>query len=101
MGQSKIEVPKERIGEFCRRWRVAEFALFGSVLSDDFGRESDVDVLVTFDSGAHPSLLDLVQMEEELEGIFGRRVEVIEKEGIRNPFRRHAILNNMEVVYEI
>ena len=101
MVQSKIEVTKEKITDFCRRCKVVELALFGSILRDDFRPESDVDVLVTFDSEAHHSLVDLVQMEEELETIFGRKVEIVEKEGIRNPFRRHAILNSMEVVYEI
>jgi len=101
MVQAKIKVSKEKIADFCRRWKVVELALFGSILRDDFRPESDVDVLVTFDPEAHHSLVDLVQMEEELETIFGRKVEIVEKEGIRNPFRRHAILNNMEIFYEI
>lgn len=99
MAQAKIEIPKDRIADFCRRWKIAEFALFGSVLRDDFGSDSDVDVLVTFAPDAHHSLFDLVDMEEELRSIFGREVHLVEKAGLRNPFRRHAILKSLEVVY--
>lgn len=73
--------------------------MFGSVLRDDFGPGSDVDVLVTFSSEATWSLLDLVNMRDELVAIFARPVDVVEKQAVRNPFRRHAILTNHEVLY--
>jgi predicted nucleotidyltransferase len=95
----KMIVPKDKIADFCRRWKVAEFALFGSVLREDFSPDSDIDVLVTFDPNAHHSLFELVRMEEELEAIFGRKVDLVEKAGIRNPFRRHEILKSLEIVY--
>ena len=95
----RIHVDKERIGKFCRKWKVAEFAVFGSVLRDDFRSDSDVDVLVSFFEDAPWSLWDLMDMQEELEGIFGRKVDVVEKRALRNPFRRHEILTNNEVVY--
>ena len=84
---------------FCRKWKVTELSLFGSVLRADFNPDSDVDVLVTFADDAPWTLLDIVEMIEELRGIFGRDVDLVEKEAIRNPFRRHAILNSYEVVY--
>jgi predicted nucleotidyltransferase len=99
MINNKIKVPKDKIVDFCRRWKVAEFALFGSALREDFSPDSDVDVLVTFDPNAHHSLFELVRMEEELEAIFGRKVDLVEKAGIRNPFRRHEILKSLEIVY--
>jgi predicted nucleotidyltransferase len=68
-------------------------------LREDFHPDSDIDVLVTFDPNAHHSLFELVRMEEELEAIFGRRVDLVEKAGIRNPFRRHEILKSLEIVY--
>ncbi len=74
-------------------------ALFGSVLRDDFRPESDIDVLVTVTPDAPWSLFDLAEMQEELKGILGRETDLVEKEGLRNPFRRHEILNHMEVVY--
>ena len=92
-------LPMDEIREFCRRWKVVELALFGSILREGFGPESDVEVLVTFADGAPWSLFDFVDMIDELKGIFGRPVDMVEKDGIRNPFRRREILANSEVVY--
>jgi predicted nucleotidyltransferase len=94
-----IDLPKEKVVEFCKRWKIAEFALFGSVLNDNFRPYSDIDVLVTFAADCGHSLFDLAQMQEELKAIFAHEVDLVEKDGLRNPFRRHAILNNMEVIY--
>ncbi len=97
----RIDLPGEKIAEFCRRWKVTEFGLFGSVLRDDFRPDSDVDVLVTFAVDAGWSLFDLVEMQEELKAIFGHEVELVEREGLRNPFRRREILRNLQVVYAV
>ena len=94
-----IEVPRERIEEFCRRWRVSELALFGSVLRDDFRPDSDVDVLVTFEPGARPSLDDWLDMEDELQAMFGRGVDLVEKARVENPFIRRHILHHHQVLY--
>ena len=94
-----IELPEEKIAEFCRQWKIIEFALFGSVLRDDFRPDSDIDVLVTFADDCGHSLFDLVQMQEQLKTILAHEVDLVEKAGLRNPFRRHNILNNMEVIY--
>ena len=88
-----------RIEKFCGRWKIHELALFGSILTDEFTDDSDVDILVTFTSDASWSLLDWADMTDELEAIFGRPVDLVEKEGLRNPFRRKAILSSAEVVY--
>jgi len=95
----KLNVSSQQIGRFCERWKVVELALFGSVLRDDFGPASDVDVLVTFAPEASWSLLDWADMIGELEPIFGRSVDLVEKDGLRNPFRRRTILSTAEVVY--
>lgn len=94
-----IEIPKEAIESFCRRWRVRELALFGSVLRDDFRPGSDVDVLISFAEDAPWSSFDLVTMQDELEKVFGRSVDLVEREGLRNPFRRNAILASREVLH--
>lgn len=94
-----IEVPQEQIEAFCRKWKVREFALFGSVLRDDFRPDSDVDVLVTFEEGARYSLFDPGEMNMELEAMFGRRVDLFQKNRIENPFQRRHILANHKVVY--
>ncbi len=95
----KIRIERKAIADFCRRWKITEFALFGSVLREDFRPESDVDVLVSFDPDARWSLSDLVEMGEQLTELFGRRGDLVEKEGLRNPFRRHSILSTREVIY--
>ena len=97
--QPRIPIDHQRIAEFCRKWRITEFALFGSVLRDDFSPDSDVDVLVTFAADAPWSLLDVVSMIDELKAIFGRDVDLVEKGAIRNPYRRHSILTTKEIVY--
>jgi len=97
--QPRIPIDQTQIAEFCRKWQITEFALFGSVLRDDFGPDSDVDVLVTFAPDTPWSLLDVVSMIDELKVIFGREVDLVEKGAIRNPFRRHSILSTKEVVY--
>jgi predicted nucleotidyltransferase len=90
------------LADFCQRWKVSELALFGSVLGDDFRPESDVDVLVAFLPDAEWSLLDHVQMEEELSTLLGRAVDLVSKKAVErseNWLRRRAILESAEVVY--
>ena len=99
MKKKKIRIPRKKIAEFSRRWKVTEFSLFGSVLREDFRPDSDVDVLVTFSKEAEISLFDLVQMKLDLEKIFRRPVDVIEKDALENPFRKKEILRTAQVVY--
>ena len=94
-----LRFDSERIAAFCRRWKIAEFSLFGSILRDDFRPESDIDVLVSFEPDVPWSLFDWIAMIEELKSIFGREVDVVEKSGLRNPFRRHHILHHRKVIY--
>jgi len=96
---ARLAAVQEQIERFCQRWQVAELALFGSVLTDEFGPESDVDVLVAFADDASWSLFDLVAMQEELEQVFGRPVDIVEKDAVRNPFRRHHILSTKRDIY--
>ena len=97
-----IEIPKDKIEDFCQRWKITEFAFFGSVLRDDFRPDSDIDVLVTFAPNAHRTLFDMVDMQDELEAMFARKVDVVSKRGIersRNYLRRKAILNSAQIIY--
>jgi predicted nucleotidyltransferase len=99
MVNGNIDIPMDRIEEFCRRWKIREFSLFGSVLREDFGPDSDVDVLVSFEPDAEWDLFHLVDMRDELMALFGRDVDLVEKEGLRNPFRRRTILDTRKVIY--
>jgi predicted nucleotidyltransferase len=85
-----LQIDRDKLADFCRRWKITELSLFGSVLREDFRPDSDVDVLVTFAAGAPWSLLDLVTMEEELRQMFRREVHLVEQAGLRNPFRQLA-----------
>ena len=99
MPTPQIPFPVDQIAAFCHKWKITEFAVFGSVLRSDFRPDSDVDVLVSFAADAHWSLYDWVDMQEELKGMLGRDVDLVEKKGLYNPFRRHAILTTKQVIY--
>jgi len=97
--QPKIDIQPEKIKDFCKKWKIMEFSLFGSVLRDDFRSNSDVDVLVSFEETAGWDLFDIVDMKEELKSIFGREVDLVEQGAIRNPFRKQSILSSKEILY--
>lgn len=99
MSEPHVSIPRQQLADFCRRWKVTELSFFGSVLRDDFGPDSDVDVLVTFDSDAGWSLLDLVTMQDELASIVGRKVDLLEEAALRNPYRRSTILQSKHTLY--
>jgi len=100
MHYNGIEIPLQRIQEYCKSRQIQELALFGSVLTKEFSAHSDIDVLVTFGPDSKYSLLDLATIKSDLDGIFGRDVDLVEKAALKNPFRRQAILGSMEVIYE-
>ncbi len=94
----KMQLDRDALGEFCRKWRIRELSIFGSALRDDFGPDSDLDFLVSFEPAATWDLWDLVTMRDELAAITGREVDLVEKEGLRNPYRRNRILSTREVI---
>lgn len=101
---ARVDLPSEQIAAFCERWYVVELALFGSVLRDDFGPDSDIDVLVRFRPGQYPSLFGLSKMEADFAELVGRPVDVVEREGVehsRNYIRRRAILGSARTIYAV
>jgi predicted nucleotidyltransferase len=102
MVTARIPIPYDEIAAFCRRWDITELALFGSVLRDDFRPDSDIDVLITFAPDASKRFSDWLTMEDELERLFGRKVDLVERSAVErstNPFRKKHILTHMEPVY--
>jgi predicted nucleotidyltransferase len=99
----QIPIDYDKIADFCQKWKITEFALFGSVLRDDFQQDrSDVDVLVSFDQDAHWTLFDLVDVEDSLSILFARKVDLIEKQSIEkslNYLRKKEILQSYRVIY--
>jgi uncharacterized protein len=90
--QAKIRIPKDRIGEFCRRHHIKRLSLFGSALREDFGPESDIDVLVEFETGKTPSFFQLFDMEDELSTILRvRKVDVRTPEDLGRHFRQRVL----------
>ncbi len=98
----QIHIPTAQIDSFCRRWQVAELSLFGSIVREDFGPDSDVDLLVQFHPQARHTLIDMARMEQELSRIFGRDIDLVERSAIeqsRNHIRRKAILQSAEPIH--
>jgi hypothetical protein len=94
----KIDIPKESLESFCRRYQIRRLALFGSVLREDFRSDSDVDVLVTFEPSAIVSFMTLGQMKRELSSILKRPVDLVPQEGLK-PAIRNSVLESAEEVY--
>ena len=95
----RVELDHDALAEFCRKWRIRELSIFGSALRDDFGPQSDLDFLVSFEEGTGFDLFDLFEMKEELEARCGRSVDLVQKEALRNPWRKREILRTCEVLY--
>ena len=88
---SGIDIPQDRLREFCQRRRIRRLSLFGSVLTDRFGPESDVDVLVVFEPGHTPGLIRLAEMEIELSEIVGRKIDLRTPEDLSRYFREAVV----------
>ena len=99
---ARLHVTEDQIAAFCVKWGIVRFELFGSALRDDFDAQSDVDVLLTFAPSARISIATLVRMEGELNALFGRHVDVVERRVIEdspNWIRRRSILGSAQLVY--
>ena len=94
-----IEIDKDKLRDFCRRWKVTEFALFGSVVRpEEFREDSDVDVLVRFAADARWGLFEFLHAQDELAQIFGRDVDLVERQLVEqseNRFRKRSILRSV------
>uniref|UniRef100_A0A832H347 Nucleotidyltransferase n=1 Tax=Oscillatoriales cyanobacterium SpSt-402 TaxID=2282168 RepID=A0A832H347_9CYAN len=97
-----IQLPEDKLVEFCQHWQVSELALFGSVLRDDFRPDSDIDVLITFAPDAKRGLMTLAKMKCQLEDFLGRQVDLVSKSAVEtshNWIRRNEILGTAQVIY--
>lgn len=99
---AKVALDQDQIAAFCRKWQIAEMSLFGSVLRDDFGPDSDVDFLVTFEPGVNHDWDAWPVMVDELAGLVGRRIDLVERrlvEQSENYIRRRDILSSAREIY--
>lgn len=97
--KTQSDIPIQEVENLCKKWGITELALFGSILRDDFGPESDIDVLVEFAPNVSLSSFDFLEIQDELSQLFGRKVDLVEKQGMRNPFRRREILRSFRVIF--
>ena len=98
MSTVRIKIPTENLDAFCQRYQIRRLSLFGSVLRDDFRADSDIDVLVQFDSDARVSFMTLGKMQRELATIFQRPVDLIPQDGLK-PLIREEVLASAQEVY--
>ena len=96
---ANLQLNRDALAAFCRKWRIRELSIFGSALRDDFGPDSDLDFLVSFEPETSLDVHDLLDMKEELEVHYGRAVDLIEKEALRNPWRKRESLRTCEVIF--
>jgi predicted nucleotidyltransferase len=96
--KANIQLPADKIAEFCKRNHIRRLALFGSALRDDFTPESDVDILVEFEPGHVPGFIKLAGMEIELGSVLGRKVDMRTPEDL-SPYFREEVVNSAEVQY--
>lgn len=99
----RLGLTPHQLAKFCQQAQITELALFGSILRDDFGDHSDVDMLVAFAPDCNVSLLDFVGLEHHLEDWLQRKVDLVSKRAVeqdRNWLRRQEILQNTQVIYE-
>lgn len=99
--QARLGVDAGAIAQFCQRWQIAELSLFGSVLRDDFGPESDVDLLVSYEPGHRLTLAAIGEMQTEIEALLGRAVDLTEQKNLKNPFSKREILGTARIVYPL
>lgn len=99
MINDRCHITRSQIVDFCQRRHVIEFAVFGSVLRDDFHDRSDIDVLVTLAPNHGLNLFDWIDMQQELETLFSREVDLVDQRGLKNPYRRSEIMNTRQIIY--
>jgi len=95
----RYELDDKALIELARAYKVKQLYLFGSVLREDFTDESDIDIMVVFETGTAYSYFDLFDFKERLQQLFNRRIDLIEKDGLLNPFRRSEILSTARLIY--
>jgi len=102
MNLNELKISQDELNNICKKYLIKELLLFGSVNTDKFNDESDIDLLVTFEDNTNYSLFDVVRIQESFEKFFNRSVDLVSKKAIqqsRNTFRRESILNNAKVIY--
>ena len=96
-----ISLDEDEIKRLCVKYHLTELSVFGSAIRDDFNDDSDVDILVSFDENSHSTLMDILDLKDFFTNLLNREVDIVEKEGLSNPFRKKSILSTKEVIYAV
>ena len=83
----------------CKKYHILELSIFGSSIRDDFTQKSDVDILVSFDRNSEINLFDIMDLEKEFSLLLNKKVDIVEKESLKNPIRKDRILSTREIIY--
>ena len=83
----------------CKKYKINELSIFGSSIREDFGQNSDIDILVSFGKNADISLFDIMDLENEFSKLLQKEVDIVEKESLKNPIRKNRILSSREIIY--
>ena len=85
--------------KLCKKYYIVELSIFGSSIRDDFTQNSDVDILVSFEQNSKITIFDIIELENEFSKLVNRKVDVVEKEALKNPIRKAKILSTREIIY--
>jgi predicted nucleotidyltransferase len=102
MQKISVDISDDQIRHFCQRWKVSELAIFGSAVKEYYSDDSDVDLLISFEPDTRWGLFDLVTMENELKDIFGKEIDLVEKNAVsksQNYIRRKGILDGAQIIF--
>jgi predicted nucleotidyltransferase len=86
-------------GSICKKYHINELSIFGSSLRDDFNKNSNIDILVSFNADSNITLFDIIELENKFTGLLNREVDIVEKESLKNPIRKNKILSTREIIY--
>lgn len=95
----KISINENELIEIVKNFKIKEIYFFGSILREDFSASSDIDILIVFQENSNYSLFELMDLKEKLELCLNRKVDIVEKDGITNPYRRKEILSTARRIY--
>jgi predicted nucleotidyltransferase len=94
-----IIINYEDIANLCKKYNINELSIFGSSIRDDYKKDSDIDILVSFNKASEITLFDIMDLENEFSELIKREVDIVEKESLKNPIRKNRILSTREIIY--
>jgi predicted nucleotidyltransferase len=94
-----IFINYDNVVNVCKKYHINELSIFGSSLRDDFNKNSDIDILVSFNKISNVTLFDIIELEREFAELLNREVDIVEQEALKNPIRKNKILSTREIIY--